>query len=136
MAKKKPNKIPPRRVYADDLTIIQDGEEYHPHAGEWVDVRGSTSLASMRLITRVQHLQGMGSEDMTAEDIQELDEAIVSLTQYVSGLIAGWNWTDDEGNKYPSPPTAEIIEHLRVEEMWWLMSATREDRTEEQAKNG
>jgi hypothetical protein len=52
--------------------------------------------------------------------------------------IRAWDWTDDNGQPYESPPTVETLLSLPSEEIGWLIqnAGSPATRTEEAAKNG
>lgn len=135
MAKKKPKKAPPRTVYSDDLVIYEDGEEYYPHRGEWVQVRGGMSWRMMKAATRFQRFQGMNTAEVDESELEEIVHAYDQLLQMIVSKLVGWNWTDDQGEPLPEP-SPEILEDLDQREIEWLMDAISGDQeTEGERKN-
>ena len=153
--KKKPTKLPARTVVADDLVIAVDGVEYRPHAGEKVMLRGGRetmqdSLISLRAAA-IQEEVAAAIADIEAKGVESLaDEAaagllekraeLQSLTQEIllrlKSRIVAWEWTDPEGEPYPSPPTVEILMALEREELSWLRSQFQAaERTEDEKKD-
>lgn len=91
-----------RRIPSDDCTVVVGDEVYYPHAGEWVEYRGRPSVGVA--------LGFMSGPEGSATSIKLL-----------ATEIASWNWTDDEGRPYPSPPTADDLLRLPKEELGWLI---------------
>lgn len=104
-ARSKPPKVT-RQVSGDDLAIVIDGETYYPHAGESVTFRG-----------RVPFSLWMRLQDMT-----NFEEGAALLAQQ----IEGWDFTDDDGNPYPSPPTVDTLLSLPGDEFKWLIQKLAE----------
>ncbi len=117
-------KAPPVTIFCDDLTIELDGKEYHPHAGELVRLSGGASVGDIKMAVDLQKFKDI---DMSTDEGRErMEEVKVGLMLMVTGLAArlqSWTWTDDAGQLYP-PPTAEILETLRFEELMWILSAS------------
>ena len=63
-----PTKAPPRRVPSDDFTTTVGAEEYHPHAGEWVEFIGrpsvGDSLRLMKVLGLMAELQGRSPDQI------------------------------------------------------------------------
>lgn len=107
---KPPNK--PRRVSAADIKVVEDGETYYPHVGEWVEFRGRVSL-------------GLYLDLMDAGRSRE-------NLQLLLGIIHGWTLTDDNGQ--PVPLSLEGLLSLPQEELSWLIAnAGSAARTDEEA---
>lgn len=140
-------KPPSRRVESDGFVFAQDGVEYHPHAGEWLEFCGRPSIGDslrlMKVFGLVAELQGR-----SARELNKLpNEAIKRLTGDFEGAIAGtidqlakaitaWTWTDDSGAPYPSPPPAEVLRELSQEELNYLVSTFRGELPQDARKNG
>lgn len=61
----------------------------------------------------------------------EGEESVEYLLGFVASHIAGWNWTDDQGQPLPLPQSAADLEKLFVEEIDFLLrTATRALRGE------
>ena len=131
MPKKPPaRKIPARKVLADELVITVDGVDYHPHEGEYVIFRGTAQTVGEYLDGL--ELQTIGLQGAKAEDGGDnLSDSELEVTRRASELFARtvegiaarvveWDWTDNDDNPYPSPPTAEVIKSLTFEELNWL----------------
>lgn len=127
--KNKPTKIPPRRVVADDLVITgDDGQEYQPHAGEWVEVRGHVSVDDYLKTMAVRDIRIGGDAATRSEQVDELFD-------WLGSRILDWNWTNDEGIEMPKP-TAAVIRGLDFVEIMWLLTAILPPtRSGEETKN-
>lgn len=113
--KNKPSKVPNRTVPSDGLVITVDGAEYRPHQGETVTFRGRQSVGDALLAFR---LQSIGEES----DLSKIAEMMESIIDALFHRIAGWTWTNDDGEPYPSPPAKEDLRSLSFEELGWLSS--------------
>lgn len=122
--KVKLTKAPPVTIFCDDLTIEVDGEKYHPHAGELVRLSGGASVGDIKMAVDLQKFKDI---DMSTDEGKErMEEVKAGLMLMITGLAArlqSWTWTDNNGQLYP-PPTAEILETLRFEELMWILSAS------------
>lgn len=129
----RPRKVPPRRVRSDDYVDEADGKEYRPHAGQWVDFRGKSTVESVIIGLRLQTLLRLSG--LSDEEAAETSGLYERVTEELARGIAAWNWTDDDGNDLPSPPSAKDIRALSVAELFWLLGARYGSRTKEAAKN-
>lgn len=137
-AKIERSKAPPRAVFCDDLVIEVDGEEYHPHAGEVIRFSGGASVADVKMAVDLQKFRDI---DMSTKEGKERMEEVKAGLQLVSGQLTlrihSWDWTDDADEPYSSPPTQEIIESLRFEELMWILTASmRTVRTDAERLKG
>ena len=107
MAKVERTKFTPSLVVKSDDLVVQDdeGTEYHPHAGEWVRLRRSVSLRSVRV---AQLAQGTSAEDVAS--YAALIEALIGILQR---QILDWNWTDENSEPMPKPGTVSYT-HLTL----------------------
>ena len=127
---RKPTKPPGLKVMGDAFVVVEDGVEYHPHAGEWVQYRGQPSIAD---IIRMAYLdEARAKQAETGADIEALYAAVLEET--LVSVIA-WTWTDDQGERYPSPPTADVLRRLTLAELTYLLGRGRVAETEEAVKN-
>jgi hypothetical protein len=101
LTKTKPPTLP-RRVFADDLSVVVGGEIYYPHAGEWVEFKGRPSVGL--------YVKLMDITSASKESLKELHKYIVA-----------WDWTDDAGQPYVNPPTLETLLDMPPEELKWLL---------------
>ncbi len=121
-------KAPPRKVYADDLTITVDGKDYNPHAGEWVRFAGGMSVGDVKLVVDLQGFQDTqaATGKATQEQIDQLRDFTDKLgeaTEFIAARIVSWNWTDEASRPYPECPSATALRGLRFEELMWLLTA-------------
>ncbi len=128
-----PTKVPSRRVRSDDYVEASDGKEYRPHAGEWVDFRGKSSVESIIVGLRLQSLLRLSG--LSEEEAAETSGLYERVTEDLAHAIKGWSWTDDDKNALPSPPSTEVVRGLSLDELLWLLGARYGGRTKEAAKN-
>ena len=115
-------KVPPRRVYADDLVVRVGDEEYRPHAGEWVEFRRGVSVR-----------QRMLNRQLVQESTNE-EELYPQVMENLAARIVDWNWTDDDGVALPL--AVETLEILTFEELNWLLEMSYGGRDDRDRKNG
>ena len=72
-------------------------------------------------------LQKFQDIDMSTEEgkerMVEVKEGLLLLTGTLAGRLQSWTWTDDAGRDY-GPPTEEILQGLRFEELMWILTAS------------
>lgn len=123
-AKVERTKAPPTTIFCDELTIEIDGEKYHPHAGELIRMSGGASVADIKMAVDLQKFKDI---DMSTDEGRErMDDVKTGLGLMVGSLVQrlqSWTWTDDAGRDY-GPPTREILECLRFEELMWILTAS------------
>lgn len=134
-SKPKPQKVPARRVPADGMTVTVDDVEYRPHAGEWVEFRGTAQSVGDYLngleLTMLQ-LDAVkpedASEDLTDQEIAKTRRATdlfrASLDRVVASVV-NHSLTDNDGVLYPSPLTVEAVMSMSFDEINWLGSGGR-----------
>lgn len=142
-------KIPPRRVASDDCavhigrryenqTLVDPGETYYTHAGEWVDV---LPVGSMQALFAWNRLQVPNVPDGTLtehyqEYLRELDAALMAICTQLATVVVAWNWTDLVGQPLPQPyGRPDVLQALELEELTWLKAAAGGETTGER-KNG
>ena len=131
----KARKVPAIRVSSDDFAVVIGEEEYRPHAGEWIEVRGKATVGDFLMASGLQQLQGL--EEMTPDQFGELETLLEGVLRQLAASIAAWSWTDDRGEAMPSPPTAEMLRALSFEELAYVIGAVMgTTRTEATRKNG
>ena len=130
----KATKLPSRRVRSDDYAVDLGGKEYRPHAGEWVDFRGRSTVESLIIDLRLQALLRLSG--LTKEEAEETSALYERVTEDLARSIVAWSWTDDDWKELPSPPSPEVIRSLSVDELFWLLRGRFGGRTEEDRKNG
>lgn len=108
-------KLPPRRVYADDLEMEVDGEKFHPRRGQWVEYKRGVTwgyfMAQLEL-TRLRERENEPTGAMVAWErlVQRLQENVVA-----------WDWADEVGNPLPQPyRNPEAFAMLSNDEIAWL----------------
>jgi hypothetical protein len=122
-AKKGPTKPKVRRVPSDDCILVQDGEEYAIHAGEWVEFRGRPSMGFFTMYLQLQSLGDAAQAGaLTAEESSALGKAAEDMGDELARHIAAWTWTDDAGEPMPLPVTGEALDHLDQTEFQWLLA--------------
>ena len=122
--KVKKTKPPTRKVYADDLVVTVDGEEYHPHAGEYVVFRGKLRLDTLVAAMKLSSIGKMDMSDVTMEEAEALEETASDLYKDLQRGIQDWDWTDDDGTPYRSPPTKAELSDVGFDEVMWLVGAS------------
>ena len=142
-------KIPPRRVAADDCavhvgrrydgqTIIDHGETYYPHAGEWVEVLPVGTVQAMLAWNRLQ-VPALGESATPAEYqayLRELDAALAAICAQLATVVVAWSWTDLVGQPLPQPyGRPDVLLQLELEELTWLKAAASGE-TGGERKNG
>lgn len=127
-------KPPTRWAPSDDFAVEESGERYLPHAGEGVEFRGRSTVASIITGLRLQSLLRLsGLDEAQARETSELYERVV---RDLAGSIVSWTWTDDQARPLPSPPSAEVIQSLSVQELFYLIGARNSSLVEGDRKNG
>src|SRR3990170_3007809 len=110
-------KLPPRRVQCDDYVVVVDGEEYRPHAGEYVTFGSTASVGDYLPLMDLVELK----ENVTPDNVGRFREALAAM---IDGLkVSDWSWTDNRGQAYANPPDRDTIAHLALEELMYLYQA-------------
>jgi hypothetical protein len=124
------------RVSCDHLEYEdEDGEMFHPRAGQWIDVRKKTSGQDYATMLRfVELADDDGGDDVAA--MTAMVDALPEMYTLLAHKIVAWNWTDlwsDDDEPLP-PPTVEVMETLDFEtDLTHLIGLVME--TEETPKN-
>ena len=131
----------PVRVPSDDCVVTIDGDEYHPHEGEWVVILRGVSVGKINLLRRLNTMaskiaavQGDTDENQRVAEIVGAadDDAITMLRD----RIVAWSWTDGLGRPLPQPiDDVAVFDRLAQEELYYLVSLTKAESPDEQ-KNG
>lgn len=127
-SKSKPTKLPPRTVPSDDLVLEIDGVEFRPHGGEQVIFRSKQSVEDLLTMLRISDLK------ITAEDLASGQLLLDDVYGVLSRQIVSWDWTDDDGKAYVSPPDTSILRTLDFDELLWLVNASSGSRKTEEAR--
>lgn len=100
-------KPPLRTISLDAYTVEIDGQTFHPHQEEWVQVYPSLSVHETAQLTGL------------ARDRSETPGWYGGATSVLAPMIAGWNVTDHKGEPLP-PPSEGTIRQLDVGLIGWL----------------
>jgi len=91
------------RVVCDALAYIdEDGNEFFPRVGQWVEFKCKTSANDYARMLEFGSLE-------TSNDLEELADAIPQMVDLVARKLTAWNWTDldaepdSDGNFPPLP---------------------------------
>lgn len=118
------------RAESDGLAYEdEDGEEFFPRVGQWVDFKRKMSgndyglMASfIELSERVDIAEKSENRDAISEANLEMFRAIPAMLDFISGKVVAWNWTDldrepdSEGNFPLLPePSREVVGNLDFE---------------------
>lgn len=125
MAKPQPTRIP-----SDDCAVLIDGETYHPHEGEWVEMFRGQSVAEMEPLNALLRLQpqmeaARDDPAAMAEVMPRMEEAFRAVSELLAERITGWSWTDMRGRALDNPPTAEALRRLDTQELNYLVMAAQ-----------
>lgn len=138
MAKPKPKRIP-----SDSCRLFVDGEECHPHEGEWVELISAETVAEMRarvamsrLDTQIDAIRGEPNE--AQQYITLMDDHYTQLVGFLAERVFAWDWTDLRGRPLP-PPVDEAgsplgLLRLHPAELYWLSNVSTAE-SPEQRKN-
>ena len=135
-------KIPPVRIESDDCEVhvgrvIEDGEiteegnAYHVHEGEWVELLPCRTLAE---IMALDDLAKMARD--SAAVVMDGPGFLRVLCQELSQRIVSWNWTGMDSMPLAQPHNAPtVLERLTDDELLWLLSAAQGGETSADRKN-
>lgn len=109
-----------------------DGETYHPHLDEWIEVLPIRRLSELRNVMEMATFASQeGTTDLVLSDPRVMNQ-YSRLTRYLSDVIFNWNFTDEDGNVLPRPyRQPEVIENLSFDEINYLTSKLIGGRTDE-----
>lgn len=134
------SKAPAKRMPSDDLAIEQDGIEYRPHEGEWVDVLPGYTVGDLQDVTRWEKLmddrQAIGDDEPEAMVawMGRAEAVLGDMSRSIDRRLVGWSWTDGRGRPLPEP-SPEVIAGLTWDELSYLMRIVR-GQAETDRKNG
>ena len=120
-----------RRVASDGFTLTVNGQEYHPHKGEWVKLKQAMSGEDMRVLCE---FYGVMSQGMSPETALALSGLLTDVWKSLAGTVLDWNWRGPDGEYY-AKPSLESIKGLMIEEIFWLVGALYTKPTEETGPN-
>lgn len=111
--------VPTFRVACDDYLIEDEsGENYAPHAGEWVKFYRRMPARLVRALTRAAALQADISEADAAEALRDTLEELVPR---LSRAIHSWNWIDPFSENGAALETDEAaLWELDLSELFYL----------------
>lgn len=119
MGKRESKYVPEFTVPADDLVVVdEDGNEHHPHEGEWVRFRKGVPMSIMRLVASAAQIEEVpdGAPDALREaaaiEYARVSEGIVKA---LARQIRDWNWTDEDYQPLPRP----VADHEAFVETLW-----------------
>ncbi len=127
-------KIPYKRVLSDDCVIhvgrvwddgqiVDEGQTYNIHEGEWIEIIPVTSTRHWIELDKLQKAYISG-------DPEKGDKALGALAELLAKRVKKWSWTDNEGKALPQP-TAKTIKELDDEEFLYLITAISGETTGE-----
>jgi len=61
----------------------------------------------------------------TTTEPDEVSRILGDVVGKLAGRITAWTWTDDDGEPYESPPSAETLMMLSFEELGWLIGGRK-----------
>lgn len=108
-----------RRIASDSFTITgPDGQEYHPHAGEWVLVRQHLTPGLMHCSLKFWGARS----NLSQETAWEYADATAEMASALAEALLDWNWRGPDGELYPKPSAETLNKRLCVEEIAWLVN--------------
>lgn len=139
-------KVPLKRVACDDCAvyvgrkakggqIIELGEAYYVHKGEWVDIIPVPSMTSyfnmLGLAADALTMKKANAENVKETAVKAFDD-FEELIEQLAAAVYDWNWTDIEGKKLPNPHNnLKVIRRLTADEILWLVKAIQGETGEE-----
>ena len=133
-------KIPPKRVKTDDCEIHPDqvivdgqivdrGEGYFTHVGEWVELIPLITVGELISVGRMQ------DNDDDETQVLVIAHEFEALCEKLSKRIWAWNWTDMMGRPFEQPfERPDVLANLSSEELVYLVGIT--GSSQETRKNG
>ncbi len=137
------SKPQPTRFPSDDFTVTINGETYHPHEGEWVELFpdqtvkeliGTASLARYGAMIQA----AKGDPDAALQIMSALGGQYDVICAQLADRVMDWTWTDRRGNPMPKPDgTPGPIGRLTDPEIAYLLSLkASKQETDADRKNG
>lgn len=134
------------RVPSDTCVVTINGEVYHPHEGEWIDViPAPQTVAERQAMVRLQiagkKLRAASGDEDEQEQVDAFLEGDFGMALRIAAKrIVAWNWTDMRGEQLPQPDgNAAVLRELSDEELGWLIGACNgrppEEEVEEEKKD-
>jgi hypothetical protein len=95
---------PTVKVWCDEIVVKdEEGNEYYPHAGEWVKFKTSVTIEVANMLGEIQQVQGLDPEK-NQKEILGIGNRMVDV---LLGQIMDWSLTadeQDEDGEYPPLP--------------------------------
>ena len=156
------SRLPTIRVPSDDCAImmgqviedgkvVEEGEAYYVHTGEWVELIPVHSIKEQLALTSIMGAADYlneGTEDDTPEQAkakadafmvfrQSQNASMTALSEELAKRVIRWSWTDAlTGEPLPQPhKRPDVIQGLYDEEFLWLLTASKGESSSER-KNG
>lgn len=133
----------PERFDCDDFSVAVNGETYHPHEGEWVELFPDQTVQEILATTSLGKFgaklkAAKGDEDEQFQVLSAMGEQYSIVCEQLAGRIMDWNWTDRRGAPLPKPDgTAVPISRLSDAEIAYLLNLkARKQETPDDRKNG
>lgn len=122
-----PTRMEPKRVPSDECTVAVDGQTYHPHRDQWVELYAIQAVGEQLAASAMaQHGAAINAattdEDRTAA-AAAADASFDELCSYLADRIVAWTWTDLRGRPLPDPGSPATYRRLQSDEITWLMRA-------------
>lgn len=137
------SKPEPIRFETDDFAVVVNGETYHPHEGEWVELYPDRSVAEVMSAGSLAKLGAQlqaakGDTDEARQILAAISEHFDTVCANLADRVVAWSWTNRRGDPLPQPDgTAGPIRRLTNEELNYLLNlAHSEQENEEERKNG
>lgn len=137
------SKPEPTRFETDDFTVVVDGQTYHPHAGEWVELFPSQSVAEVLATGKLAKLgaeleAAKGDPDESRQVMAAISEHFDMVCAHLADRVVAWSWTNRRGDPLPQPDgTSGPIARLTNEELNYLLSVgQRRQESADDRKNG
>ena len=100
-----------------DGEIVDAGEPYKVHEGEWIDIVPVTTIQQTIALRGLQEAASKGNET-------EAEKNIDILCKTLADNLTDWSWTDNKGNPLPNPfEKPEILMSLTEDELAYLLTA-------------
>jgi len=122
--------IKAERISLDDFEVEVDGETYHPHLGEWIEIIPIRRLSELKNLMELASYQPLEGETPSFTD-PRLMKQYDGICNYLCATIYRWNMTDEEGTEYPQPYHQQrAIELLPLEEINYITAKIIGGRTD------
>lgn len=131
----RPTKLPSITIPSNDYEVVRGGKRYWPHIGQELVISGQGSIDDVVLSMGLASLQKLS--DLTPEQARQAKETLELMLARSAAAIESWTWTDNKGEAYASPPTAEVLRRLSPDEIAYINEKVISGGEEtDAAKNG